>query len=1058
MDKTNARGNRLSFSGWTLIFVLSLVTVINVFGQNGNSLLRYYPPKEYLGPPQIYCIDQHHNGVLYFATASGILEYDGESWQSSTSGADKFSYRSILWSGDTLFAGLSNDFGYLLRDSVGRLTFRSLKPPDQTTGSIWRVIETQGKIFFSSVSAVWVFDLASKHIQTLKAIEKPFASPFLYGQDYYIKQRSTGILKYEQGQLVMADSSVFKDAGIPAQLGRITKGRDYVYLNDGRRISMRNLKVSDPQGQVYANYLENGNYVYVSEEFNGWFNLLGSVSSGVLVVDSANVPVYHLNQKNGLPEDDVYSMKVDRSQNLWIGLVNGVAKVEGLMNYRHWDKTNGLKGVVSAIQRFDKTLYVATSSSLYAIDEQGNLSEPEKPSASQFWGFQELVIPHQQKKMFVAANNEGVVQIDGNRVTQKVLAPNCHFILQRKSNAREVIINERYKLVLYKINDDLSFSRVHELDGLPGSVTTAIEDGKGTIWISTFNAGLVRVDVNNADFSKSRLSVFSEAAPGFRPFIIRDTVVLTTPRGLKYYHESDSSFHTYVGLGNTLADSTRDVFLISARNGKYYVSPSSNTATDIGIASPASSGNRTMTWYSAPFRQLPAVSSIESQWVDQDGTFWLGTTDGLFRYTPANDFKNYQALPFACLIRQIVLGKQTIYPNTMNEQGWSTDYSDNELTIHFAAPFFDKEDATLYACKLDGLDKKFSQWSPLGAKEYTNLSEGNYVFHVKALNVYGVESAEVSFAFSVSPPWFRSWWAYISYFFLSIISVGAIVQFRTRYIRKLNQELEVKVKTRTSELSQALDDLTKTQAQLIESEKMASLGTLTGGIAHELNNPLNYIQGGMEALKVSMDSILPGKEGKQAEDVQEIQGALEIIEMGIDRCVGIVKSLGSLAPPIEHMAEPEDVDLTEIVNDSLVLLSEKLRQGNITVSKNFQSVPTIQAQTRPLMQAFTNLIENAILAVLPKEGPRTITISLLKGSDTITVKIADNGVGMTEEVKQKMFEPFFTTRDVGKGRGLGLFIAYGNLRKFHAEIKVESVLEEGTEFTIVFNIPDAHVN
>jgi signal transduction histidine kinase len=206
------------------------------------------------------------------------------------------------------------------------------------------------------------------------------------------------------------------------------------------------------------------------------------------------------------------------------------------------------------------------------------------------------------------------------------------------------------------------------------------------------------------------------------------------------------------------------------------------------------------------------------------------------------------------------------------------------------------------------------------------------------------------------------------------------------------------------------NELIHTQKQLIQAEKLATVGTLAGGVAHEINNPLAAIL--TNAQMLSMDAT--------REDEKE---SLKLIEDAAKRCRTIVQKLMVYSRKPQGSREIKEVDLEKALNNSLSLLNYQLTQDNIKVNTTFQNKPFIvKGSQNELEQVFTNLLLNAKDAIKHKKKSGQIDISVTKQDKYITIKIKDDGIGISKEHISKIFDPFFTTKDVGKGTGLGLSI------------------------------------
>jgi two-component system NtrC family sensor kinase len=239
--------------------------------------------------------------------------------------------------------------------------------------------------------------------------------------------------------------------------------------------------------------------------------------------------------------------------------------------------------------------------------------------------------------------------------------------------------------------------------------------------------------------------------------------------------------------------------------------------------------------------------------------------------------------------------------------------------------------------------------------------------------------------------------------------------------------LEKKVEERTKELREA-------QASLIQSEKLASLGKLAAGIAHEINNPLGGILIYSHLLLEDIDKKNPHYEN------------LKKIVKETSRCKDIVKGLLEFARPKEPEMSP--VNINEVVDSSLAIMERQALFQNIAIKKSYApDLPKIVGDGAQLQQVFMNIILNAAEA-MNGTGSLTICTSLNKDGSFIEVSIADTGHGIRDEDKQRIFEPFFTTKEVGKGTGLGLSISYSIVQKHQGIIEVQSEIEKGSTFTV----------
>jgi signal transduction histidine kinase len=242
------------------------------------------------------------------------------------------------------------------------------------------------------------------------------------------------------------------------------------------------------------------------------------------------------------------------------------------------------------------------------------------------------------------------------------------------------------------------------------------------------------------------------------------------------------------------------------------------------------------------------------------------------------------------------------------------------------------------------------------------------------------------------------------------------------------------------DLQNTLNNLKEAQIQLLHAEKMASLGTLTAGVAHEINNPLNFILGSYHALEEYFKNY-----GSQ--DTKKTTFLLESIKTGIERTSEIVKGLNQFSRSNKTL--DEDCELQPIIENCLVMLNNPFRH-RINIIKNYDpEINYIKGNIGKLHQVFMNIIFNAIQAI-DDEGE--IIITTKKINTNVHIEISDNGCGIDKNNLPKIADPFFTTKDSGKGIGLGLSISYSIIKEHKGEISFESELNKGTKVLIVIPV------
>ena len=306
-----------------------------------------------------------------------------------------------------------------------------------------------------------------------------------------------------------------------------------------------------------------------------------------------------------------------------------------------------------------------------------------------------------------------------------------------------------------------------------------------------------------------------------------------------------------------------------------------------------------------------------------------------------------------------------------------------------------------------------------------------------------------------------------------------VSQENERLVLEQNVILEQKVEERTEELREsnkdlntALDTLKAAQSQLVDAEKMASLGQLTAGIAHEINNPINFVTSNIKPLQRDIQDMLSliekyneidqdvdlAKKLSEIKDyrddldvdyvIEEMDSLLKGIDEGAQRTAEIVRGLKNFSRLDE--AELKDADINEGLLSTLTVLNSNITRSEVNLSKELGELPVIECYPGKLNQVFMNIITNGVQAVNdnPEGKEKKILVKSDLVGDNIVIRIKDNGPGIPDDVRAKIFEPFFTTKDVGEGTGLGLSIVHSIIESHKGEIVLESAPGEGTEFII----------
>ena len=523
--------------------------------------------------------------------------------------------------------------------------------------------------------------------------------------------------------------------------------------------------------------------------------------------------------------------------------------------------------------------------------------------------------------------------------------------------------------------------------------------------------------------------------------------------------------------------------------------------------------------------------NVRNIFEDRQKNLWISSSTGLFRFNPNRDSSNAFEDVFGLrnivdagyilnsVNKEVFLGDQTGYYRVLldhvsgnflppgvafidfrlGEQSMLTktnsilpdglsqakkihlSYKQNVFSFDFDVLHFANAQSNQCIYKLENYDNKWRQTGVERTASYFNVPPGHYTFRVKGSSSNGIWF-EKSIEVIISPPWWQTWWAYTIFAILLGTTIWAFVAYRSRALRLENRILEEKVSQRTIELKQSLDNLKLTQAQLVQSEKMASLGELTAGIAHEIQNPLNFVNNFSEVsnemldeMKEQLAAIATASEAgsRKQGNVQLAMGLADNVKQNLEkinhhgkRADAIVKGMLQHARTTGGQKEPTDINA---LADEYIRLAY---HGMRTKDNSFNAIPIaigietdfdntigkINIVPQEIGRVILNLVNNAFYAINEKrqknvagyEPKLTVTTKKLDGKVEINVK--DNGNGISPAIIDKIFQPFFTTKPTGQGTGLGLSLAYDIVKAHGGNLRVETNEGQGSAFIMILPI------
>jgi len=828
---------------WLAIFI-SAVSVAQIQSETGLYDTRNYTAKEYGLPPQNFAVVQDSRGVLYFGNNSGILEYDGQNWDTILT-PQQGPIRSLAMDKNgVIYVGGTGEIGYLAPTSSGSMRYHSLMgylktAADSTFNDVWSCKSTQsGKVYFQASEKIFVWDPARKKMKVInpEPANTQFHLMFYVNGTLYVRQKdvgmkrivdSTSTLEFIQGGEMFAQTRTYfmlpfrSDRILLNMMGQgiftMVPANYSAHIQDAKQLTKvipfpTNI---DPYINTYK--------VYDGIRLNEQCYSIGTLGGGDIVIDTSGKLICGINKKSGLPDESVNSQFLDSQQKLWLATNNGISKIDINSPVTRFNDRNGLEGTVQAITRHNGKLYVATLAGVYYLSGQivSSATSIDQPQFNRIiegecWGLYDF--KNGNKSVLMVASNDGIWQVEGDDKVTLIKKGNAEVVHRSLVDSNRLYIGWANGILstnglssLYWDNGKwIDEGKIRE-DQVTQDITTIEEEKDGTLWCGHRGAGVIKISpiFNGKKIDDVEVKIYTKQQglpdPDESNIYVKKIgghIYYATPRGL--FKFSDGKFSPDSSLGNIFASKDIGIFRMDqSPEGSIWMVIVTEKDNRMHVGYLKDPGTPKREWVTTPFIAV-SRSITEVMHHDSDGITWLGGPDGLYRYN-SNVKKNYDQDYYA-LIRKVIIGKDsTIFSGTYSDDSGHTSviqsdlmkpslrFAFNSIVFHFAAPTFDDEASILYSYYLEGFENNWSDWKNENHKEYTNLSEGHYIFHVKAKNIFGHESREATYEFTILSPWYRTIWAYIGYILFFIALVYGAITVSTRSLRNIISERTAEV-------------------------------------------------------------------------------------------------------------------------------------------------------------------------------------------------------------------------------------------------------------------------
>jgi signal transduction histidine kinase/streptogramin lyase len=901
------------------------------------------------------------------------------------------------------------------------------------------------------------------------------------------------------------DESLSSNATFGISESQIYPGKIYVGTKAGLDIFDQQTRTFQRISYDASDDMYGGSVRSIAEEPDGslW---LGTWGDGLIKMDANYKETrrfeYSPESINSLADNHVRVIKPDGEGNLWIGGNNGFTlyniqtgtfhRIESLMSRAYpaemFDVIEDLKRTKGKIAGIDRVGNDADLRQFFSLEESKKLlvatiGEGRGDMYDYGW------IQKGEDTVWTASDIHSGFHAGGgikNRITidTLTLAPGQYHLRYVSDdshsyddwNVEQPDHPELWGITIMEVPENINIGAVFrdmnlqntEVEKLiSGSSIKDIEMSDTYIWIATDNAGLNRLDrktrivkayqhdpANKNSLSSNSISDLNIDNEGF--------LWIATTAGLNKF---DPNTETFVAFNIDDGLPTNVVIsVVSGDNGEVWIATPSglsqmvvnetiDKATFINYNAEDGLGGESY---------VPLVALRAS-----DGKFYFGGDHGLNEFsrmeanlTPPNIILSDFRISNKSIME---LGTDLSSDATINElKDVTLSHDENDLSFEFAALHYSNPKKNQYAHKLEGFEDEWI-YDNRNYASYTNLDPGTYQFMIRGSNADGIWNEEgKSIQITISKPWWLTWWAYAGYLSILALLIFLFDRFqRQRLVRQERERAREKELEQAREIEKAYKELKAAQNQLIHSEKMASLGELTAGIAHEIQNPLNFVNNFAEVNTELIDELKQEIDEDNFDEVKAIASDIkenaEKISYHGRRAEGIVK--GMLLHSRGNSGKKEPTDINALADEYLRLSYHGLRARDKSFNADFKielddKINKIEVIPQDIGRVLLNLINNAFYTVDKKAKQESngykpmVKIATKQDNGTVEISIADNGTGIPKEIKDKIFQPFFTTKPSGQGTGLGLSLVYDIVKAHKGKVEVNSMEGEGTTFTI----------
>ena len=784
---------------YILVFLLSY-TLVGQIESKGLPFISNFERNDYKAGTQNWSISQSQTGELFFANNSGLLRYDGIHWDLYPVPNNSVVRSIYIDSLDRVYVGAFEEFGYFYLDSAGFYIYNSLSSSiidNSPLGDIWKIYNYNGAIIFQSFTSLFLYQNGKLNIIEQ---DQNFQYSFKVANDIYIIENDRGLLKLDGQKLYsIYDNSIVDIAGeIVAIFERENSelciiGSKGLFTFEGNELKTWVKPINDElkNAQIYSAAIIDSSKL-----------VIGTVQKGIYIIDKQGNLLRHIDKEHGLLNNTILSIFVDKANDLWLGLDNGISRVEISSPFTSFSEAIGIMGTGYTSAKFNEKLYLGTNQGLFVYDPNTTRNEKAKfieGTEGQVWSLFEY------KGSLFCGQHNGIYLINENKAVKISDELGNWMFLPLKNDSSKLLVGGYTGLSILTQNAKGKWNYSHKIKGFSESCRIMSFDKYNNLWMSHGYKGVYKIKLN-AELDSVEHFDFYNSENGFpsnfaiNVFKLENRILFSTEKGIYEYDSINQNFKSSIKYNNlfkkTLAysphvDSKENIWFVHSSQFAFLKKEQDKYVMNTNIF------NKIEGTLVAGFEHFNVIDSQNTLIGNEHGyiCYHKNTNNPIKR----NFITVFEQIKLVSTTDSIIYGSVRAQKNNIPKIA----YRNNSAYFSFAAPFFENADKTEYYTFLYGYDISWSNGQHRTHKEYTNLSSGEYTFNVKSKNVYGDESPVTSFTFIIKKPWYRTYFAYAIYILFSVFL--AFIAARIIDLR-LEKEKEILAQKQADELNKQQEE------------------------------------------------------------------------------------------------------------------------------------------------------------------------------------------------------------------------------------------------------------